>query len=116
MPILQMGKLNLGEAILARGNIAKNLQSQDLNPGLPTCILPAPSVALTWTLTCLHPKYTHPQPGLGASWLARLSHGLQVGAQGCLVPLLGGAHHPLSPQTKTSGLKHQLWVGVNSYF
>jgi len=50
MPILQTRKLSLREDILAPENIAKNWQSQDLNPDLPTCILPAPSVAVIRTL------------------------------------------------------------------
>lgn len=50
--ILQLGKLSLGEDILAWGDTAKNRQSQDLNTGLLTCILPALSMGLTLTLTC----------------------------------------------------------------
>ena len=56
IPILQMGKLSLREDILAPENIAKNRQSQDLNPDLPTCILPALSVALIRTLSAPFPQ------------------------------------------------------------
>lgn len=74
MPISQMKKMSLKKDVLAQG--PKNWQSQDLNPGLLTCIVPAP-VCLTETLTCLHPEYTHPQPILRASWLIRKDEILQ---------------------------------------
>lgn len=74
MSILQMRKLSLREDILAPENIAKNRQSQDLNPDLPTCILPAPSWLSYRPLSAPFPQIYSCRPVLGASWLTGLNH------------------------------------------